>query len=409
MCHLRRWLVTVQDLAAFSWTTLALVSGVATNQTEKLASADGRILENTQIKVEIAENGTLAITDKTTQETVTDLLVFENVGDIANEYIFMQPKNDQAILSSDVVADLKVVENHADKAVVKVTHVLEIPVSADELLDIEQQMVIGFTGRKAGRSKETAPLTIETFVTVHKDSKKVDFETRLNNQTKDHRLRVLFPTALQVETHEADSIYEIVERPNQVSPSWENPTNPQRQHAFANLHDATRGVTVGNFGLNEYEIVDDTIAVTLLRCVRELGDWGYFPTPEAQCLGEHTFNYSVELHGTPETRYETYKHAYTAQVPFTVAQVAVQSGAYLATYHYVKVESETFVPTALKRRKADQALILRGYNMSDEVKALTIEKAESTPVVLNLLEEATEENYVSEIQPYEIRTIGLMN
>lgn len=354
---------------------MALVSGVATNQTEKLASADGRILENTQIKVEIAENGTLAITDKTTQETVTDLLVFENVGDIANEYIFMQPKNDQAILSNDVVADLEVVENHADKAVVKVTHVLEIPVSADELLDIEQQMVIGFTGRKAGRSKETAPLTIETFVTVHKDSKKVDFETRLNNQMKDHRLRVLFPTALQVETHEADSIYEIVERPNQVSPSWENPTNPQHQHAFANLHDATRGVIVGNFGLNEYEIVDDTIAVTLLRCVRELGDWGYFPTPEAQCLGEHTFNYSVELHGTPETRYETYKHAYTAQVPFTVAQVAVQSGAYPATYHYVKVESETFVPTALKRRKADQALILRGYNMSDEVKALTIEKA----------------------------------
>ncbi|EOT28105.1 glycosyl hydrolase-related protein [Enterococcus saccharolyticus] len=89
--------------------------------------------------------------------------------------------------------------------------------------------------------------------------------------------------------------------------------------------------------------------------------------------------------------------------------MAVQSGAYPATYHYVKVESETFVPTALKRRKADQALILRGYNMSDEVKALTIEKAESTPVVLNLLEEATEENYVSEIQPYEIRTIGLMN
>jgi alpha-mannosidase len=63
----------------------------------------------------------------------------------------------------------------------------------------------------------------------------------------------------------------------------------------------------------------------------------------------------------------------------------------------------------LKRRKADQALILRGYNMADETKALTIEKAESKPVVLNLLEELTEEIYTSEIQPYEIRTIGLIN
>jgi alpha-mannosidase len=401
--------VAVKDLLAYSWETFALVAGAEANSSKKLANEDGRVIENTQIKVEIAENGTLAITDKATNHTVDNLLIFENVGDIANEYIFMQPKNDQAILSSDVVAELEIVENHSEKAVIKLTHVLDIPVSADELLDIEQQMVIGFTGRKAGRSKETAPLTIETFVTVSKDSKKVDFETHLNNQMKDHRLRALFPTGLQVGTHEADSIYEVVERPNQVSASWENPTNPQHQHTFANLHDETRGVTVGNFGLNEYEIVDDTIAVTLLRCVRELGDWGYFPTPEAQCLGEHTFNYSVEIHGTPETRYDTYKHAYTAQVPFTVSQVAVQAGQYPATYQYVTVESETFVPTALKRRKADQALILRGYNMADETKALTIEKAESKPVVLNLLEELTEEIYTSEIQPYEIRTIGLIN
>jgi predicted NUDIX family phosphoesterase len=47
--------------------------------------------------------------------------------------------------------------------------------------------------------------------------------------------------------------------------------------------------------------------------------------------------------------------------------------------------------------------------MADETKALTIEKAESKPVVLNLLEELTEEIYTSEIQPYEIRTIGLIN
>lgn len=110
---------------------------------------------------------------------------------------------------------------------------------------------------------------------------------------KDHRLRVLFPAGLTSENHEADSIYEVVTRPNVMPETWENPTNPQHQQAFVNLHNEEYGLTVGNFGLNEYEITDSSvIALTLLRGVGELGDWGYFPTPEAQTLGRHTFNYS---------------------------------------------------------------------------------------------------------------------
>ena len=56
------------------------------------------------------------------------------------------------------------------------------------------------------------------------------------------------------------------------------------------------------------------IALTLLRCVGELGDWGYFPTPEAQCLGEYRFNYSIEVQPTAE-KFVSYQHAYTAQIP----------------------------------------------------------------------------------------------
>lgn len=42
------------------------------------------------------------------------------------------------------------------------------------------------------------------------------------------------------------------------------------------LFDGENGVTIGNYGLNEYEILPDTntIAITLLRSVGEMGDWG---------------------------------------------------------------------------------------------------------------------------------------
>ncbi|MGM0126128.1 alpha-mannosidase [Enterococcus sp. AZ194] len=397
----------MEDMAAFSWETFAIVEGEAKPVTEALATADGRVIENAEIKVTIAENGSITLLDKTTGKEVSDLLVFEDVGDIANEYIFKQPKGDTAILSSSEKATCSVVKNTADQAVIKLVQTLMIPVSADALLTQEQQAVVDFRSRNAGRSKELAPFVIETLVTVTKGSKRVDFETKVNNQMKDHRLRVLFPTDIVSETHEADSIYEVVTRPNKVSTSWENPTNPQHQHAFANLHDANWGMTVSNFGLNEYEIVDgQTIAVTLLRAVGELGDWGYFPTPEAQCLGEFTFHYGVELHGAPETRYKTYFEAYSAQVPAVTLQVKSQSGTLNNANEYLAIEGATFGTTAVKRNKETNELIVRGFNLSDKKEPFVIEKNAKMPTqLLNLLEEATDEPVVETIDPYEIRTM----
>lgn len=399
----------LKEIPAFSWKSFALVTGQNTNETIKIANEDGRTLENDLIKVEIADNGLLTIADKENNSIFEDLLNFEDTGDIANEYIHKQPEDDQAIFSRDTKSNIELIENNEESAIVKLTNFIEIPVSADSLLTEEQKQVVDFTVRKAKRSKETSLLTIETKITLMKDSKKIDFETRLNNQMKDHRLRVLFPTDLKVETHEADSIFEVVKRPNKVSKNWKNPTNPQHQHAFVNLHDYTQGITVGNFGLNEYEIVNNnTIALTLLRCVGEMGDWGHFPTPEAQCIGEHTFNYSVEFHETPNTRYETYKHAYTAQVPFSTTQVSRHSRQLPSSSQYLQLTSKTFAPTALKRRKHDNALIMRGYNMSDKGEEIVLEKSGKTPSLLNLLEESTQEIYTSEIGGYEIRTIGFI-
>lgn len=47
-----------------------------------------------------------------------------------------------------------------------------IPVAADERLAKEQQMVIEFRHRKAGRSKEKRVLEVTTVITLRKDSKK---------------------------------------------------------------------------------------------------------------------------------------------------------------------------------------------------------------------------------------------
>lgn len=398
----------LENMPAFSWETFALVEGEAkAEEKETMIHQSGRIIENGPLHLTIEKNGTITMEDRKNKRKLNNLHIFEDIGDIGNEYIFKQPFYDQPILSSNKEnSEVKVLVDTPEIAKISILQEMEIPVSADERLEKEQQMVVEFRYRKAERSKEKRILQIKTIMTIRKDSKKIDFETTLDNQMKDHRLRVLFPTKLHVEHHEADSIFEVVKRPNHVSKSWENPTNPQHQQAFVNIHDEEYGVTVGNFGLNEYEVTEDgQIAVTLLRSVGELGDWGYFPTPEAQCLGEHRFNYSIELHG-PEEKFSTYLHAYAAQIPFSTQQIKHHEGTMISKQQYLTIKSETFAITALKRSKFSDKVIVRGFNMSSHLEKLEITKDNGKTVILNLLEEPTKQAVVPIIQPYEIRTIG---
>lgn len=408
MARMIKVTLPLENMPVFSWETFALVEGEAkAEEKETMIHQSGRIIENGPLHLTIEKNGTITMEDRKNKRKLNNLHIFEDIGDIGNEYIFKQPFCDQPILSSNKEnSEVKVLVDTPEIAKISILQEMEIPVSADERLEKEQQMVVEFRYRKAERSKEKRILQIKTIMTIRKDSKKIDFETTLDNQMKDHRLRVLFPTKLHVEHHEADSIFEVVKRPNHVSKSWENPTNPQHQQAFVNIHDEEYGVTVGNFGLNEYEVTEDgQIAVTLLRSVGELGDWGYFPTPEAQCLGEHRFNYSIELHG-PEEKFSTYLHAYAAQIPFSTQQIKHHEGTLISKQQYLTIKSETFAITALKRSKFSDKVVVRGFNMSSHLEKLEITKDNGKTVILNLLEEPTKQAVVPIIQPYEIRTIG---
>ena len=197
----------VNEMPAFSWETFLLVEGPAEIEKQTMIQHEGRVLENQKVRLEIQTNGTVTLLDKTTGVQLDELLTFEDVGDVGNEYIFKQPENDQAILSKDNEnSQVEIVTDTTELAQVKITQQLFVPVAADERLEKEQQMVIEFRHRKAGRAKEMRMLELTTILSLRKDSKKIDFETMLNNQMKDHRLRVLFPTKLHVKQHEADSI-----------------------------------------------------------------------------------------------------------------------------------------------------------------------------------------------------------
>ena len=375
-------------LAALSWTTFQLLEGKAPHHDGLFQNG---VIDTPFVTLSIDDG--LTLYDKTTNEAYEDFLRFEDRGDIGNEYIYFQPKGTEPIYAE--LTAYEVLENNARYAKILLKHDLTIPVSADEQLDAEQRGIIEFMNRKASRSEELTTIPLETEMTIFVDDPQIRFKTRFINTAKDHRIRLLVKTHNTRPSNDSESIYEVVTRPNKPAASWENPENPQHQQAFVSLYDDVKGVTVANKGLHEYEILgDDTIAVTLLRASGELGDWGYFPTPEAQCLRDFEVEYAVECHQA-QGRFSAYCRAKALQTPMTSLQVEKQEGSVAASGSLLKHTALTHpqvCPTAFKVAENEEGYILRYYNMSQE----NVRVSEGQQTVVDLLE-----------QPYPVHT-GLL-
>ncbi|WP_339247890.1 alpha-mannosidase [Paenibacillus sp. FSL R10-2796] len=328
-----------------------------------------RVLENDVIKVVINDDGSFMLSDKTSGVTYQDLGVYENTGDIGNEYMYKQPEAEQALTTKGLKANICVLENTSFRAAIEINHNWEIPASADDKLDEEQRALVYYPERKAQRSSDTVILKLRTVITLERGGKGLHIETTIDNQAKDHRIRILFPTDLNAATHRVDSMFEVAERNIEPATEWKNPSNTQHQQAFVDISDGKAGLTVANFGLNEYEVLRDgrnTIAITLLRSVGELGDWGLFPTPEAQCLGEQVVRMELIPHTGEGITSGAYAEAYQFQVPWIVCQTDVHAGVVAPVYTPFDWESKELAFSSLKMNEQTGDILMRWYNMSQQ-------------------------------------------
>ncbi|MGN7358867.1 alpha-mannosidase [Paenibacillus sp. SAF-054] len=398
----------------------ALVGGVAAeglSVQQGTLVKEGRVMENDNLRVEAAANGSISITDKRTGRVYSDLLIYEDTGDIGNEYMYKQPEGEEALTTKDLTASIRVAEDTAFRAVLEITHDWAIPASADKLLDQEQVELIYFPERKAQRVKETVPMQIRTRVTLEREGQGVKIESSFNNQAKDHRVRLLMPTDLDASNHHVDSMFEIATRDNNPAKEWQNPSNAQHQQAFVDVSGEGAGLTVANLGLNEYEVLQDgrnTIAVTLLRSVGELGDWGHFLTPEAQCIGEHTVHLEIIPHSGDGVDAGAYQEAYQFQIPWTVTQTGLHAGNIPAEHTAVAWEAKNLAFSSWKVSEESGDDMLRWYNMKPESGVLSLSVDNGSVYKTSILEEPTKDLIVLHdgraelaVGPCEIITTGI--
>lgn len=409
----------VEGIPALGYRTFAFVKNAAAKAVACTSMITGKLqMENAKLKVAFHEDGTFDVTEKASGHTYEGMGCLEDVGDIGNEYVFVQPQNDQPILTKGMKAEIQIVEDTPFRAAFEVKHRIEIPESAEELLQSEIHNMVFLHNRKAQRASQKVILEVTMQVVLEKGGSAVKLKTTFCNNAKDHRFRMLFPTGLNTSSHLADSIFEVARRNNKPSEMWKNPSNCQHQQAFISLDDNKNGLTIANLGLNEYEVLRDeknTIAVTLLRAVGELGDWGVFPTPEAQCLGEQTVELKIIPHSENIICSGAFIEAYQFQAPLLSGQTGIHGGMLPASYSLLKWNSPTLALSGVKRSEESGDLMVRWFNLDNkqcDLNFQAITKAEQV-YLSNVIEEKLEDitsntgEYILPVKGAQIITIGM--
>ena len=170
------------EVPAYGYSTL-LVRPVKGRPTRFMGSmlVDDHTIENERLRVSVATNGTVSLTDKRGKQTYEGLLTLEDCADIGDGWYHGPAVNDQVYTSTAAQAEVAVIADGPHKATLMVRLTLNLP---------EQ-----FCFHQMRRSDRRAPLVVTHELTLRQGSDRLEVRTVVENTIRDHRLRVLLPTA----------------------------------------------------------------------------------------------------------------------------------------------------------------------------------------------------------------------
>lgn len=414
-----------QKVPAFGYRAYVLREGEAKTAAGSMASGFGETgagalaLENDYLKVEIHRDGSYTLAYKAGGRCYSNIGYYEDTGDMGNEYVYVQDGKRKTVTTKGAETVIALEEDEPFRAVCRIEHCLEVPECADELLDQERRQCVEVYDRRAGRSEKKVKLSITTRLILEKHARGLKVETSIENTAKDHRIRVMIPTGLKADSHCADTLFDVVERPNVRSKAWKNPSGCDRQQNFVAMSDGEEGILAANIGLYEYEVLaesENTIALTLLRAVGEMGDWGAFPTPDAQMQGSYTMKYEL-IPFKEEERRKVFCAANQFQTDLAYCQMkACGKGKLPPVCSFFGWRGEGLNLTGMKRKEDSGDIIVRYVNNTEKPVVLWVEHrdwmrtAYRSNVVeedLGALEKWEDGGFQMTVLPHEIASVGI--
>ncbi len=360
-------LVDARDVPPLGFRGFRIEKRKKTTAAPQSVKAGKDFVENQFLRVTVNSGGAMTLHDKTGGRTYTGLNVFEDSGDVGDEYNYSYPPRDVVVRSGKTGARVTVLERGPLRAALLVQATLRLPASAAP-------------GRKS-RSKRTVAVPVSTRISLGAWSRSVECETTVDNRALDHRLRVLFPAGIRTDRVRADSQFCILERVQRKydvgSFMIEHPAQVAPMQRFVTVSGKDRSLTLLAYGLPEYELKLDgrgTLALTLLRCVGRLaGDdlitrpggkagWDN-DTPDAQCQGIHSFRYALLPHGPDEPDWGEFVTRESERFHLPMLPLRRKNSAPLPLESsLLGLEGGPLVLSAVKESEDGTGIIVRVYN-----------------------------------------------
>ena len=375
-------------------------------------------IENQFCRIRIYRNGSFDYFDKVNNIKFAGLNRFEDTEDAGDEYDYAPCLYTETCFTENCRGVLSITESTPFKATVAVSFGFELPSA--------------LTSDRQARKDDKVSCRLKTTLTLYAEDPVVYIETTFNNLVRDHRLRVHFPSRIISNTLQSDGHFLLNSRPvdQPEGGDWvQAPAGPYPQQDFSVISDSNSALAVFNRGLPEIEALPNdrgelTLALTLLRCVEWLsredlstrkGNAGpMLFTPEAQCAGEHVFEYAL-LGGEPHRLFDRLK---TLSLQYKVAPLVMQGVVFPGQTigkSLLTIDSDDVAVTAVKRHKRHDSLVGRLYNKRNQKVKIVVTCGIPIKAAwrLNVLETRQKQiNVVAEsillsLKPHEISTIEI--
>jgi len=361
-----RALLLLDSLPAMGYQAFAVKPGKAGIAGEAGSIVRGESeLENEFLQVAVNRNGTLKLTEKSTGRRMDSLCFFEDTAEFGDPWNRVVPEGDAPRTTLDGEATCRVERSGPLEGRLKVALCFSVPAGRED---------------SAARSKEQVQIPITLVVSLKKGLPLLEVAVELDNRARDHRLRLMIPSALpKAEFSFAEGQFDVLARPIRLpeAAGWKEPPYPTHpMWNFVDVSDGSDGVAILNDGLTEYEVVDDetrTIAITLIRA------FGKFvfgrPTPEAQCLGRHEYRFAIFPHRGCWRDTDIFLKTAHHIVALQALESAPTRGHLPAARSWFRLSPATLVFSGIKPGEDGESVVLRFWNPFEEERKATVESA----------------------------------
>jgi alpha-mannosidase len=380
----------------------------------------GNYIENEYYRVRVHQDGTFDLVDKATGYSYERLNRLEDTEDVGDEYDYSPCRDSQTVTSDRACGAIRTVKASRYWGQLEVEYTIQLP----RAIECDRHE----------RSKQFVDCGVRSRVGLKKGSRVVEIELHFENHAEDHRLRVEFPTGLATDTVISDGHFYINHRPidEPAGENWKQPPQPTKpQQDFTLLQNGEQGFAVLNKGLPEIQAERNAdgevkLSLTLLRAVgwlsrddvetrrcQNAGPTLY--TPEAQCLGEHDFQYAVVLFAGDYISADIKGISQRYRVPVVAIQ-GVEDGHVPGAHGLVQKTSQRTCISAIKKHDVRDTLEVRLYNLTGDAveERFTFGRPVTAAWLLDLVGErlrnaqlSGERELVLSLGPHEIVTLEM--